>query len=164
MRKNKFLLIFALLLLILFISSFFVKLNSIQLKSLWFGIAILFIGIYTLIYYLMYGLDSSLYYGTLTMLCGVTNLLQNILAINLFLFYPVYILCFAFASFAVFAIFRQNIHFKLFAILLIEAILLISYKMNYLNLWQIVIVNGIYLLILLIRSIFRVRKNLRRVK
>lgn len=164
MKKNKFLLFFAILLIILFIISFFVEFNGIKLNSIWFAIAVLFIGLYSLFYYLMYGLDSSLYYGTLITLCGVVNLTQNLLEIKALLFYPIYILCFAFASFAVFAIFRQNIHFKLFAILLIEGILLISYKMNYLNIWQIVFVNGIYLLILLIRSIFRVRKNLRRVK
>lgn len=149
---------------ILFILSFFVEFNGIKLNSIWFGIAILLIGVYTLSYYLMYGLDSSLYYGTFVFLCGVMNVLQNILAINTFMFYPMYILCFALASFAVFAIFRQNIHFKLFAILFFEVILLISYKMNYLNLWQMIFVNGIYLFVLLIRSIFRVRKNLRRVK
>ena len=75
-----------------------------------------------------------------------------------------YILCFSLASFAVFVIFRQNIHFKLFAILTIQVILLVSYKMNYLNIWQVVFINALYLLTLLIRTIFRIRKNLRRVK
>lgn len=150
--------------LITFILSLFVKFNDVQLKNCCFGISILFIGIYTLIYYLLYGLDSSLYYGCLTFLLGDAVLCQNFLEIPTSMFYPAYILCFSLASFAVFAIFRQKIHFNLFAILLVEVILLISYKIDYLNIWQIMIINGIYIVIILIRSIFRVRKNLRRVK
>lgn len=164
MKKNKILFLTAIFLLTIFIWSLFAKVNDVQLKNYWFGISILLIGTYTLIYYLLYGLDSSLYYGCLIFLIGNAVLCQNFLEIPTNIFYPAYILCFSLSSFAVFAIFRQKIHFNLFAILLVEVILLISYKIDYLNIWQIMIINGIYITIILIRSIFRVRKNLRRVK
>ena len=63
--------------------------------------------------------------------------------IDLFLFYPIYILCFAISHFAVFALFRQNIHLKLFAIFAIEGIMLVSYKMHILNLTMLIAINVI---------------------
>lgn len=164
LKKSSFLLTYLIWIIAIFVISLFVEIQGIKLREYWFSIALLLISQYALTYFLIYKLDSSLYYATLIGLCGMTTVIQTFYGYSLYLFYPTYILCFALASFAVFVIFRQNIHFKLFAILLVEAILLIGYKMNYLNIWQVVFINCIYLFVILIRTMFRIRKNLRRVK
>jgi len=164
MKKNKILLFFAIFALILFIFSFFINLNGIIFKYFWFSTSIFLIGLYALLYCSLYKLDSSLYYGVLLVSLSFIIFVQMLYAINIYFYYPYYILCFALASFAVFVLFRQNIHFKLFAILTAEVILLIVYKMNKLNIWQLIAINGIYLTFVIVNSIFRLKKNLRRVK
>ena len=161
MKKNKILLAFSILFTILFIVSFFITVNNIQLRQYWFSIACVFIGIYALLYCFMYKLDSSLYYGILVGGVGVASFYQTSFHLSFYYFYPVYLLCFSLACFAVFARFRQKIHFKLFAIFAFEGILLIVYKLNYLNFLQLVIINGVYLLFVLINAIIRVKRNLK---
>lgn len=161
MKKNKILLIFSSTFALLFIASLFITINSIQLRQYWFSIACVFIGIYALLYCYMYKLDSSLYYGILVVGVGIASFYQTSFRLSFYFFYPVYLLCFALASFAVFARFRQKIHFKLFAILALEGILIIVYKLNYLNFLQLVIINGVYLLFVLINAIIRVKRNLK---
>lgn len=135
-----------------------------ELQELWFSLALLLIGAYSLIYSYLYKMDSSLYFGCLLIGLGFTTAYRHINEISFAQFYPIYIACFAFAHFAVFVVFRQNIHFKLFAILAIEAILLISYKIKILSLLALVLINVAYLIFVLINGAIRVRKNLRRVK
>lgn len=161
MRKNKILLAFSISFALLFIASLFITINNIQLRQYWFSIACVFIGQYSLLYCFMYKLDSSLYYGILVSGIGATSFYQSSFIMTFYSFYPVYLLCFALASFAVFARFRQKIHFKLFAIFAFEGILLIVYKLNYLNYLQVLIINGAYLLFVIINAIIRVKRNLK---
>lgn len=164
MRKNKVLLFFVILLMALFISSLFIKINNINLAEYWFSTICVGIGVYSLLYYIMYKLDSSLYYGTLILNLGISSFVQQYFNFNFAYFYPIYILCFALASFAVFAIFRQNIHFKIFAFLTFEGILLIVYKIKILGMLSLLIINGVYLLIIGLNILLRIKRNLRRIK
>ena len=161
MKKNSILLIFACTLVVAYVSLLFVSINGVIIKEVWFSLACVFIGLYSLLYYAMFKLDSSLYYGTLVLGVGVASFFRHSFMYSFGYFYPVYFFCFALASFAVFAVFRQKIHFKLFAILFVECILLIVYKLNYLNFASLAIINGIYLIILGINAILRIRKNLK---
>ena len=160
--KGKFLFFCALMLVGLFTVAMFVNIGQISLRSIWFSVALLCIGIYSLLYSHMYKLDSCLYFGILNICFAFATAFRFLLAIKFGVFYPIYFICFAIAHLAVFVIFRQNIHFKLFAILSIEGILLISYKAKFLNLWLVIAVNAIFLLFVLSSSIYRLRKNLRR--
>lgn len=164
MRKNKVLLFFVFLLITLFTSSLFININNINLAEYWFSSICVCIGLYSLLYYIMYKLDSSLYYGTLILNIGISSVVQQYFNFGLAYFYPTYILCFSLASFAVFAIFRQNIHFKIFAILTFEGILLIVYKLKILNMLNLLIINGVYLLVIGLNILLRIKRNLRRIK
>lgn len=162
MKKNKILLTFAILEIIIFVLAMFTKIKGYDLYKVWGSIAILFIGLYAIIYSALFKLDSALYYGTLLILISLTTSYAYINTIVFSMFYPYYILCIAISHFTVFVFFRQIIHFKLFAFLLIECILLIGFKANLINWWLLVSINGIYLFYLIINLILRVAKNLRR--
>lgn len=162
MTKLKFLLISFIALIILFTGVLFITINSVNLSKIWFSLVLLFIGMYIFIYYILFGLDSSLYCSILLgafSIATANRFFQNIDFVN---YYPIYLLCFALASLSVFVRFRQYIHFKLFAILCVEAILLTSYKIKLLTLQAIILVNTIFLAIIAIIVFSRVRKNLRR--
>lgn len=161
MKKNKILLFFAIFCVILFIFSLFFEINNVSLKEYWFSIASVLIGQYSFIYFLMYKLDSSLYYSFLNSSIGISSFFQSVNEYSFVFYYPVYLLCFAISSFAVFVLFRQKIHFKLFAILTLEAILLIAYKIKILNLWQLLLINGLYLIFVLAEIVFRIKRNLK---
>ena len=161
MKKNKILLAVALFLIVLFISSLFVTINNVNLREYWFSISCVLIGLYSLLYCAMYKLDSSLYYGTLIIWLGILSFMQLYLSYTLAYYYPTYMLSFAFASLAVFALFRQKIHFKLFAFFVFECILLIVYKINILNIYWLIAINGIYLLLIALNMFFRIKHNLK---
>lgn len=161
MKKNRILLFATILFTILFILSFFVTINNVNLREYWFSISCIFIGLYSLLYCAMYKLDSSLYYGTYVVWLGIFSFTQNLYSFSFAYFYPMYFLCFAFASLAVFALFRQKIHFKLFAFFALECILLIVYKIKILNIYWLVAINGIYLLLISLNMFFRIKHNLK---
>ena len=162
MRKNKILLAFAILEVIVFFSAMRIKIEGYSLSSLWVNFAILFIGIYSILYSLMFKLDSSLYYGMLLIFIAITTSYSFVNGIEFYFFYPFYILCVAFSHFTVFVFFRQIIHFKVFVFLIIECILLIGYKSNLINWLLLIGINSLYLFYMLINLILRVAKNLRR--
>lgn len=161
MKKNRILLSFAIFLIILFISSLFVTINTVNLREYWFSISCVLIGFYSFLYCVMYKLDSSLYYGTFTICLGILSFIQLYMSYTIAKYYPMYLLCFAFASLAVFALFRQKIHFKLFAFFVFECILLIVYKLNILNIYWLIAINGIYLLLIALNMFFRIKHNLK---
>lgn len=161
MKKNRILLIFAVFLIISYIFTLFLQIGDFKCMYYWFSFACFFIGQYSLMYYMMYKLDSSLYYGTLSVLIGIISFVQHYFALSLSFYYPFYFLSASFASFAVFVLFRQKIHFKLFAFLSLECILLMLYKLSHINFWQLVTLNGIYLLITGLNFAFRIKKNLK---
>lgn len=162
--KGKFLLFFTIFEVGLFVLCMFVKIASFRLSFVWFSLAVFFVGQYALLYSRLYKLDSSLYYGVLLILIAISSAYQFYSGYGFGEYYPIYIICFALSDFAVFVNFRQNIHFKMFAILLSEAILLLCYKTNYLKAWWLLIINGLFILFIIIQMAFRVRRNLRRIK
>lgn len=164
MKKGKILLAFVILEIIIFIIAMFTNVNGYALHNIWVNIALLFVGLYSLLYCVLFKLDSSLFYGFLLTTLALATAYCYINKISFTMFYPIYILCVCFAHFTVFAIFRQIIHFKLFAFLLIECILLIAFKSNLINWWWLVVLNGLYLFYLIINLFLRVKKNLRREK
>jgi len=164
MKKHKFLIVFAIILLILYTVLLFLQIGDFNLGKVWFGLAVAFIGLYSFLNFFIFKNDSSLYYAILLLLIGACSCYRQIGKIAFADYYSIYILCFAFASFAIFVFFRQNIHFKLFTFLSIEAILITVYKLKYLQLWQMFVINGVYLFLLLLNLIFRIKKNLRRIK
>jgi len=161
LKKNKILFSIAILLTLVFVAYmlFFNKIHN-----LWFSVFCGLVGIYAFCYYKAFKMDSSLYYSSLLISVAVSSGIMIFNEISMSQYYPIYIACFAFASLAVFVKFRQKFHFKLFANLFIECIILIGYKLNYLNVLTLIIINCIFLSIILFNIIFRVRKNLRRVK
>jgi len=160
--KSRILFFSFIAIVILYIISMFVQIGDIKLNSIWFSVAMLCVGIYALIYSYLYKLDSELYYGVLNIMFAMATAYRFITDIKFMMFYPIYILCFAVAHLAVFVLFRQKIHFKLFAILFLECILLTSYKMNFLSLYVLLAINIIFLLFVAINGVYRLRKNLRR--
>ena len=148
----------------LFIISLFININGFFLREIWFSISLVCIGLYSLIYSFLYKLDSCFYYGMLNVLFAFATAVRYLTNITFFSYYPIYVLCFAISHFAVFVIFRQKIHFKVFAILLAEGIILLAYKKKFLSLETLIAINGAFLLVIAINMLYRLRKNLRREK
>ena len=162
MTKLKFLFLFFIIIAGVFVASLFLEIGSVKLQQIWFSVALFLIAMYSLLYSWLFKMDSSLYYGVLLALISVFSAYRYIQKIDFKFYYPIYIACFALASFAVFVAFRQNIHYKIFAILGIEAILLMCYKINLLPLQVVIAINIAYFTFVGINAIFRLRKNLRR--
>lgn len=161
MTKNKFLLIVFLMLLAIYVSILFVKVNNINLNKFWYGFAIFFIGLYALIYFNVYRLDSSLYYGVLLTFIGAAITLKFV-NLQIMKILPLYLISFAFAHLSNFVVFKQNIHLKIFAILFLQIILIVSYKTKILNINLFLMLSGIFIFLLMVGLIYRFVKNLRR--
>ena len=162
MSKSKFLLLSTSLILISYVCLLFLKIKDISFHNLWFSLLIFCIALYALIYAFFYKLDSCTYYGVLLLCFSLAITYRFVSGINFAIFYPAYIFCFAFAHLSVFVLFQQNIHFKLFAFLILEVILLTSYKMQFINFWLLFAINGSLLTLFAINYFYRLRKNLRR--
>lgn len=159
--KSKILIIVTIFELVSLVLSLFITIDGFELKKIWFSNVLILIGIYALVYATMFQLDSSLYLGALLFSLGLTSGVRFVGDYTFNHLYSTYLFCFAFADLAVFALFRQNIHFKLFAILFIQAILLVSYKTRALNVYALIAINVALAMVVIISLIYRVRKNLR---
>lgn len=160
MNKGRFLFAFAILLVFVYAALLVFNFNS--LSNQWFSFVLLFIGAYSLLYSHLYGLDSYLYYGTLLLLLGLTTYIRSVNNIPLGRFYPIYILAVSLSHLSVFVKFRQNIHFKLFAILLVQGILLVSFKFKVVSLKLALILSLVLWLMVFINIVYRLKRNLRR--
>ena len=160
--KSKILLALLTILIGCFVVLMFITINNLKLSSIWFSLAMLFIGIYALVKSHLYMLDSFMYFGILNVLFAFATAYKFLSGIKLNFYYPVYFLCFAISHLAVFVKFRQNIHFKLFAILATQGILLITYKINFLSQSALIAINIAFIIFVAFNAIYRLRKNLRR--
>lgn len=160
MNKGRFLFAFAITLSLVYFAVILFNFNNFSSK--WFSLALLFIGIYSLIYSYLYNSDSFLYYGTLLTLFGISTYIKSVNNISLEKYYPIYILAVALAHLAVFVNFRQNIHFKIFAILLVQGILLVGFKFNVVSLKLTLILSLVLWLMVIINMVYRLKRNLRR--
>ena len=161
MTKSKALPIILLILTIIYTFLMFINLNGFNFKNYWFSLVLIFIGIYSLIYYGLYRLDSALYYGVLHILLAFASYFK-MTNLTIFKNLPLYFISFMLAHLSIFVTFRQNIHFKLFAILLLQTILIVSYKINLLSLVSFVTINALFIALIGINIAYRLTKNLRR--
>ena len=98
----------------------------------WFSLVCVILSFNLFIRSYFFGLDSSLYIASFLLFTGVSSYFQNFFMIPFYLFYPWYVLSFAYASFMVFSIFQQKIHLKLFALIGVEVIILFIFKLGFL--------------------------------
>lgn len=162
MVKGRVLFLVSVVEIIVFCILMFTKFNNFATNKIWFSLALGLIGLYSFLYYIAYRLDSSLYYCVLLITFAMTTAYRFINQIEFVNFYPVYMMCFAMAHVTIFVTFRQIIHLKVFAILALEVILLMCYKNNYIPLGLVIAINIIYVLLVLMNTIIRARRNLRR--
>lgn len=160
--KGKILLTTSIILTGSFVFGLFIKIGELRLKHIWFSLALVCIGLYSLVYSYMYNLDSITYFGVLVIAFAFATAIRFLTMISFNNFYPIYFICFAVAHFAVYVLFRQFIHFKVFAFFLIESILLITYKLKFLSFLELTSINVEFLIIVAINVAIRLKKNLRR--
>ncbi len=139
------------------------SLTMFNFKTVWFSLFITLVSIPILIKSAYFVQDSKLWLGTFLLFTGIFGFYKTFYGLSLKLVYPMYILIFGLASFIVFAIFRQNIHLKVFVICLLEVVLLGIYKFAYITLlefWFIQIALVIFVLTsLLVRAKINTRSN-----
>lgn len=161
MTKGKLLFLLFIIESIIFAVTLRLNLLGINLFNFWFSLSLFFIGIYSIIYSNLYKLDSTFYLGVLLISFAFFTAYRQIMFASFNSFYPYYIFCFAIAHLAVYFKFRQNIHVKIFAILILEVILLLSYKMNFIQFATLAILNSLFLINILVNVTARARKNFR---
>ena len=151
MRKIITLRIIAIINILIFLYAIFAKkILAIEVQEIWFFLALILIAIPFLVKSYLFNVDASAYLGSQLLFCGIMGGLSKVFMLHFSVVYPWYIFSFAFASFIVFVFFRQNIHFKIFAIITVEVLILLMYKLNFLNYLAFWIVNGIYLAYVLV--------------
>lgn len=145
------------------LSLYFILICMCDLHNIWFSLALILISIPTMIESGVFKLDSKLWLGSFLIMCGVFGICKTILNLQLQDFYPIYILIFGLSSFLVFAIFRQNIHLKVFVISFCEVLLLSIYKFAYVSLLEFWFVQIALILFvssnLLVRAKINTRSN-----
>ena len=162
MRRNKVLLVFVLSEIIIYTFFLSQRLNNINLSNIWFSLALIFISFYALLYSLFYKLDSMTLIGFFCITIGISSCVQSIYNYGFIEYYPIYIFCIGFSHFSVFVLFRQNIHFKIFAFLTVVGILIAGYKLKYLDINEFISILVILSVGILVNVCLRLRKNLRR--
>ncbi len=130
-------------------------------QKIWFSTSLVFMSVLLLLRSAFFVQDSKLWLGSFLMLCGVFGVYRQFYDMNLFIIYPIYILIFGLASLIVFAIFRQNIHLKVFVLSILEVLLLSIYKFAYVNLWEFVFLQVALVLFVLTNLAKRANINTR---
>ena len=136
---------------------------ELEFSEIWFFLALFLISIPFLVKSYLFYVDASMYLGCTLLFCSMVGFLSNIFLLDLSLVYPWYIFSLAFASFMVYLIFRQNIHFILFAIISIEVLILLLRKLAIFSSTVFYVLNACYLIILFMLFMSRVSKSSRRV-
>lgn len=163
MKKNKILLLYVLLELVFFVYFIFFD-KQLNLQLVWFSLMLVLIGLYCLLYGYLYHQDSETYYGFLVFFIGIIGGLKNMYNIGFIDYFTMYISSFTLSHLAVFVLFRQKIHFKIFAIFFVICILFLAYKMDYIKLYHIVLSFSFIVVLITLNTIYRIKKNLRRTK
>ncbi len=130
-------------------------------QKIWFSTALVLVAVMLLLTSAFFVQDSKLWLGSFFMLAGVFGVYKQFYGFDLFNVYPVYIFIFGLASLIVFAIFRQNIHLKVFVICTLEVLLLGIYKFAYVNLWEFVFLQVALVLFVLTNMAKRANINTR---
>ncbi len=130
-----------------------------EIFEYWFSLALLIIGIIFLIKSFMFELDSSLYISSFLIFLSASTFVEHFFMFDSNYFYPWHIFALAFASLAVFIVFRQRIHLKIFAVLGLEVLLLLIYKNYLLPETIFYCINGVYLAAIVLMIIVSLKKN-----
>lgn len=160
---DKSMFVFCLTLIGVYLYFIFNNFFGIDFSDVWFSLGLVFISLPLFCRSIYFKSDSSLWASSLLIWCGIAGIYKNAYFVDMSLFYPIYIFSLSFASFIVYVFFRQKIHFKLFALILLEVIILLSYKLNYLPKHIFLLVNIAYLSALALWFIVRFLLNTRRV-
>ena len=128
---------------------------------MWFSLFILFLSITLLIKSAFFVQDSKLWFGSFLLFVAIFNIYIHFYNLRLAIVYPLYILIFGLSSFLVFAVFRQNIHLKVFVICLFEVILLDIYKFDYINMIEFIFIQVAFILFILTNMLVRAKINTR---
>lgn len=135
---------------------------GVDFSDVWFSLALVFVSFPLFCRSIYFNSDSSLWASSLLIWCGIAGIYNNVYLVSMSMFYPIYIFSVSFASFIVYVFFRQKIHFKLFALILLEVIILMSYKLNYLPNNIFLLINICYCTLLVLWFIIRLSINTRR--
>lgn len=100
-----------------------------NLHKAWFSIALNFLGAILITKSVFFNLDSSMFLGVSLYFMSFIGIVHSFVLFENLISY--YFLAFSCACLVVFFIFRQNIHFNLFALSLLEVIILILIKNNF---------------------------------
>lgn len=138
-----------------------VGLSLFNFKTIWFSFFITLLSIPILIKSAYFVQDSKLWLGTFLLFSGILGFYKTFYNLPLKLIYPMYILIFGLSSFIVFAIFRQNIHLKVFVICLLEVILLGIYKFAYVNLMEFLFIQIALIIFVVTSLLIRAKINTR---
>ena len=131
------------------------------LKRAWFSIFMIFFSIPLFFKSAFFVQDSKLWAGCFLLLCGTFGVYLNLYDLPLSVYYPIYILIFGLSSFIVFALFRQNIHLKVFVLCFLQVLLLCIYKFAYISLIDFIILQIAFALFVLTRLLIRAKINTR---
>ena len=143
------------------LSLYIILITLLNLNKVWFSLALILISIPILIKSMYYVLDSKLWFGSFLLLCGVFGVFKTFYGLEFTFIYPIYILIFGLSSFLVFAIFRQNIHLKVFVICFFEVVLLSIYKFAYISLTEFCFIQAAFLIFVLTNMLVRAKINTR---
>ncbi len=157
MKITIFLKIFNLFLICLYAFCLF----NIELRQVWFSLFILFLSIPILIKSAYFVQDSKLWLGSFLLFIAIFNIYVHFYGLRFSFVYPVYILIFGLSSFLVFAIFRQNIHLKVFVICVFEVLLLSIFKFAYITTFEFVFIQVIFVLFVITNMLVRAKINTR---
>ena len=105
--------------------------------------------------------DSKLWLGSFLMFIAIFNIYVHFYGLSFENIYPVYILIFGLSSFLVFAIFRQNIHLKVFVICIFEVLLLSIYKFAYITIIEFIFIQVLFILFVITNMLVRAKINTR---
>lgn len=132
-----------------------------SLRDVWFSVWLILVSFPLLVRSACFVQDSKLWLGSFLLFCGIFNLYCNFYDLPLKTVYPVYIFIFGLASLLVFAIFRQNIHLKVFGICFFEVVLLGIYKFAYITLIEFLFIQIAFLLFVIFKLLVRAKINTR---
>ncbi len=132
-----------------------------ELRQVWFSLFILFLSIPILVKSAYFVQDSKLWLGSFLLFVSIFNIYIHFYGLSFRIVYPVYILIFGLSSFLVFAIFRQNIHLKVFVICIFEVLLLSIYKFAYITTIEFIFIQSIFVLFVITNMLVRAKINTR---
>ena len=131
--------------------------------KVWFSFSLIFLSFILFPRFILYNINTNIWFGSLLFLSGAFGVLRFSLNFDVLQSLIGYLLCLSFSSLVMFVLFRQFFHFKTFTIFVMFAIILLVYKLGYMQFWLVATLSTLLVGAIIALTLKTILLNLRKI-